>query len=176
MLVSVVATLVVACIFALYACFNWDQVASVLSSQVPLWTIIAVGIITFGAAWLMQARRKRGGVVLALGGGRSRPDIVAAEGMIDMFGVKWKVLFGYQFGELKEPHAVAKGPYCPECMSEMADEKRGLLIKKSYWRCISCGKLYDCGAKSSEDAREIVQKSLEALDRKEQASLRSNPP
>jgi ribosomal protein L37AE/L43A len=76
------------------------------------------------------------------------------------FGVKWKVLYGGFLGT--EPYAFADGgPYCPECDYEMEAEKRGML-KKYYWKCDHCGKIYKCPVKHPYDAGKIVERLLES--------------
>lgn len=179
---SAAVQLLVICVLGIlsliYAYFNWDQVASVLFSQVPLWTTIVVGIVALLVAWLawLIHRRRSGGPQIAFVSSRSDPEILLAQGMIDMFGVKWKILFGYAFLPRGEPYAVAKGPYCPRCTFEMETEQRGLLVKGPYWKCVPCHKFYRCPEESSAAARDLVQKQVESEYRKRQTSPGSTPP
>lgn len=133
---------------------------NLLLMKIPFWiTLLAVLASLSSVAIYIRAKRRVGGVLLRI---PRRPEYDVTIFDVNLFGVKWKVLYGtYFIGS--EPYAFCDGgPYCPNCMYEMEAEKRGLIFKRYYWKCDRCGKWYKCPAKTPYDAKRIVEKMVES--------------
>jgi len=133
----------------------------------PYWTLPPV---TFSVLFIVSARifraRKRSRRVF-IGFGRQRPKIVEAEGHIDAFGVRWKIILGYSgYLRLKDEFQVyVDGPFCPTCDYELDIREKPKLfgwLTRKVWHCASCSQDYNRPSKYLYDEEETVGKIVEA--------------
>lgn len=149
---------------------GFNSAIDLLNMQLPFWITLVVILMSVPiAAMYVESKRNRGSV--HVGSIPSRPNPALTYEM-ENFGVKWKVLYGPFPHTFRQPYAFTTNPYCPNCDYEMETEKRGLL-KKYYWKCHRCGKLYKCPAKHAFDADRIVERLLESEIRSGRVKLGS---
>jgi len=153
--VKLIVEIIFAVVILVLGYLNRDMILSfLLLYQLPTWVTIAVAfsiIFLVGIALVIHSSSKGGGFVYAA---RHRPENPKYIFNVNMFSVKWKVLYG--------PYAFSEGPFCPKCMFEMDSEKKGLLIKKYYWRCVPCNKFYENPERFPFDAERAVEKYIES--------------
>lgn len=145
-----------------------NSLLNVLTMQFPFWVTLVIILMSIPiVAMYIESRHASHGFV-AVVPRRPEPAIMFT---MNHFGVKWKVLYGGFLGT--EPYAFHDGgPYCPDCDYEMEAEKRGLL-RRYYWKCDCCGKLYECPIKHPYDAGKIVERLLESEVRSGRLRLNS---
>jgi len=78
--------------------------------------------------WLRTQRQRKNASIGVIGFGPKRMRYVRDKGVIRHFGVDWKYKYGRQSLD-DEMSALAKGPFCPECGSEMVTDKEERIIR-----------------------------------------------
>lgn len=148
-----------AILFLVFGYINRDVILNFFSFQIPMWemAIAIVGLLfVVGIALKINSNRKSRAFFSVI---RGRPSHIDYAFNVDMFGVKWRALYGHSFGN---QYAFSEGPFCPTCMFEMDSVKKGFFFTKRYWHCIPCNKYYRIPTESSYDAGKAVERYIES--------------
>jgi ribosomal protein L37AE/L43A len=139
--------------------FGIQSLVSLLNIQLPFALMIGAVIIAFSIV-VMVLRTRRPGMSVSVIPRRPHP---ATMYTFNHFGVKWHILFGGGNFFGTQNYAFVDGdPHCPDCDYEMNYQKKGILLKKFYWKCEMCGKQYKCPVSHPYEAGKIVERLLEA--------------
>ena len=158
-LIEVIVIIVVYFISTIANYFGVGYPFNLLLLEYPLW-ITAVAIILLIPIVVMLARRKRPSP--HIGVLPRRPDYNVVVGSYMMYGVRWKFLYG-QSSRLSDPYVfVESRPYCHPCDFKMDVDKKGLFLKKFYWKCERCGEFYECPKGKQFTADEVVERMIES--------------
>lgn len=137
---------------------SYPVVLKILNWNVPVWQATLIPLIFILVVYMIwRLRQREKGFFKAI---PRRPEHLLVIFDVRLFGVDWKVLYGSYF-RLGNPYAFAEGPYCPSCKYELDIVKMGLR-KKYHWKCIPCGRFYQCPDEGPYEADEIVEKYVES--------------
>jgi len=131
-----------------------------MNVQLPIWIVLAIVVIAISVTIMASRTRRHSG--MSASNIKMRPEHSIREFVAEQFGVKWRVLYG-SYLTYSEPYAFCESnPHCPVCDYEMNAEKRGLILKGYYWKCVPCDKYYKVPQKTPYEASEIVKRRVEA--------------